>query len=70
MYSLGFDYNKSIKNITDESDAESYLQFVTQNMLGVLYEFQKYTKKPNIDLIGDGSCFSIVPIYAATEELA
>jgi hypothetical protein len=69
VYSLGFDYEKSVKKIADENDGETYLQIITQNMLGILHEFQEYTQKPNIDLVGDGSGLSLAPVYATVEEL-
>ena len=69
VYALGFDYDKSLKSIAEENDGEAYLQIVTQNMLGILNEFQEYTSKANINLAGDGSVFSVAPVYTTVEEL-
>ena len=69
VYSLGFDYDKSVENMAAENDGKTYLHIVTQNMIGILREFQEYISKANIDLASDGSGFLVEPIYATVEEL-
>ncbi len=49
---------------------EVYMNMFTEYMMGIMQEFRAYTAKENIDIAGDGSGFSLIPIYATKEELA
>jgi len=69
VYALGFDIEEDIKKGLEANDGGLYLQLATQYMLGVLREFQEYTDKDNINIVKDGSGFSVTPVYATVEEL-
>ena len=69
VYALDFDFAKNNKSVLDANDGEAYYQMATLYMLGILEEFKEYTERENIDLSGDGTGFSHVPIYATTHEL-
>ena len=51
------------------NSGEVYAAWFYQYMLGFLQEFSDYGKRPDIDIAGDGSGFSLMPFYATAEEL-
>jgi len=69
IYALGFDFIDNNKKVIEENDGNAYFQMATLYMLGILTEFKEYADRTNIDLLGDCSGFSHVPVYATTEEL-
>lgn len=48
---------------------EAYLQLFTQFMAGLLKEFQAYAGRPGIDVLKDGSGFSVGPVHATKAEM-
>ncbi len=49
---------------------DAYMNMFTEYMMGIMQEFRDYTAQENINITGDGSGFSLIPIYATREELA
>jgi DNA-binding PadR family transcriptional regulator len=69
VYALGFDIQENKQNLIESNDSQAYMQWVTHYMFGILQEFKEYTEKEDINIGGDGSGFSIAPIYATYQEL-
>ena len=69
VYALGFDFNENNKTIMETNDGEAYFQMAALYMLGILGEFKEYAEQESVDLSGDGTGFSHVPVYATTDEL-
>ncbi len=67
VYALTQELSKS--NSLEHITGESYMNLFTEYMMGIMQEFREYTMKDDIDIINDGSGFSIAPIYATKEEL-
>jgi len=69
VYALNLDLYEDVRKSVEANDGRAYLQIITQSILGVLREFKEYTAQADIDIINDGSGFSVAPVYATTEEL-
>jgi len=69
VYALDFNFAEINKTVMKTNDGKAYFQMATLYMLGILGEFKEYADRENIDLSGDGTGFSHVPIYATTDEL-
>lgn len=69
VYAVAIDFNGDVKKMLEENSGEAYMQMFQQYTLGLLHEFQEYTSKEEIDILGDGSGFTVAPIYATKEEL-
>jgi len=69
VYALDFNFAEDNNTVIEANDGKAYFQMATLYMLGILEEFKEYADRENIDLLGDGTGFSHVPIYATTEEL-
>ncbi|MDR3086165.1 MAG: helix-turn-helix domain-containing protein [Christensenellaceae bacterium] len=68
-YALQDDLEAGVQEMLQKNDGELYLRLFTQYMLGVAAEFQEYAARPGIDILRDGSGFTLAPVYATTEEL-
>jgi DNA-binding PadR family transcriptional regulator len=68
-YSVAADFEKSIKRIVTENDGAGYLSLFASYLIGVMAEFRDYSERENIDILNDGSGFTIAPVYATTAEL-
>jgi len=51
------------------NDGQAYAALFTQFALGIMNEFRTYASRPNIDIVHDGSGFTVNPVYATFEEL-
>lgn len=69
VYALNFDLELKKEDLEKENAAEEYLQTFTQYSMGLLHEFQEYTKRDDIDISLDGSGFWLTPLYLTIEEL-
>lgn len=68
VYAVVSDFSLDIQRIIEENDGQAYLLLFTQYMMGVLNEFREYTARPNIDILEDGTAFSLAPVYITKEE--
>lgn len=48
---------------------QQYFELFSKFTVGLLQEFNDYTKKEEANIVEDGTGFSTVPIYATTDEL-
>ena len=55
--------------VLTERSGKLYMQMFMQYMMGFLKEFQEYTDRGDIDILHDGTGFSVVPVYATLKEL-
>lgn len=69
VYALNADIMQATIEALENNSSELYLHMFTQFTIGLLNEFQSYTQKENIDILKDGSGFSICPVYATINEL-
>ena len=69
VYALAFDPSGDIGKMLSENDGKMYLHIVTQQLLGILQEFQEYTSRIGIDIENDGSGILVTPVYVTAEEL-
>ena len=53
-----------------ENNGEVYFQIFANFIAGLMREFKEYTAKDKIDIVNDGSGFSVAPLYLTKEELA
>ena len=69
VYAMNQDFAETLGKNLAENNGQAYLLLFNQYMMGVLKEFQEYAARPQIDIAGDCSAFSLAPIYATKEEL-
>lgn len=69
IYSLNVELKKNDIDDLKSTSPESYYEMFSEFTLGLLTEFSDYSKNKDADVLKDGSGFSLVPIYATTEEL-
>lgn len=69
VYAVNPDLSLDAKRMVEENDGQAYMLLFTQFALGLTEEFRKYTSRRDIDIIRDGSGFTVAPIYVTTEEL-
>ena len=68
-YSVTAGLNADAERIVTENDGAGYLQMFSQFIAGIRAEFEDYTAREKINILGDGSGFTAMPVYATTEEL-
>lgn len=56
-------------SILSTNDGNMYAYMFSQFVTELLLEFNEYSKQDDINITKDGSGFSVVPIYATTDEL-
>lgn len=69
VYSVVDDLTADAKKMVEENNGQVYMMMFTQFMMGLTDEFREYTSRPGINLLQDGSGFTVAPVYATTEEL-
>lgn len=62
-------YLKNAKKMVEENDGQAYMMLFTQFVMGLTGEFREYVSRPDINILQDGSGFTVAPVYATTEEL-
>ncbi len=70
VYSINSDLSIDIEKMILENNGQAYLMLFTQFVMGLTKEFREYASRTDINILNDGSGFSVAPIYATTEELA
>jgi len=68
-YSAKFDWTADIERIVTENDGVGYMQLFIQYISGIVAEYKAYCESDNVDIINDGTGFTVAPIYATDEEL-
>ncbi len=68
VYALAVELSQN--NSLEHLSGDAYMNLFTEYMMGIMQEFRAYTAQENIDIAGDGSGFSLIPIYATKAELA
>jgi DNA-binding transcriptional ArsR family regulator len=68
-YMVAANLEDDAKRIMTENDGKGYFTLFSQYVLGVMAEFKDYSERDNIDILKDGSGFTVAPVYATTEEL-
>jgi hypothetical protein len=53
----------------EDDNGQAYMIMFTQFMMGLTEEFREYSSRPDINLLRDGSGFTVAPIYVTIEEL-
>lgn len=69
IYAVSPDLSLDAKKMVEENDGQAYMLLFTQFTLGLTEEFQRYASLPDIDIVRDGSGFTVAPVYATTKEL-
>ena len=69
VYAMADDLSASVKKMIEENNGQAYMLLFTQYMMGVMQEFKAYTAHEDIDILNDGSGFSLAPVYVTREEL-
>lgn len=69
IYALNPDLSLDAQKMVEENDGQVYLILFSQFIQGLTEEFRKYAYRRDIDILRDGSGFTIAPVYATTEEL-
>jgi len=68
-YALAIDFEANFEKMIEENSGEAYFKLFQQFSMGLLKEFHAYSARENIDLLNDGSGFSVTSIYANLDEL-
>lgn len=69
VYAVNPDLSVDTKKMVIENNGQAYMMLFTQFVMGLTEEFREYTSRPDINILQDGSGFTVAPIYATTEEL-
>ena len=69
VYAMADDMSASVKKMIEENNGQAYMLLFSQYMMGVMQEFKTYTAREDIDILKDGSGFSLAPVYVTGEEL-
>lgn len=68
-YEVNADLGRNVQQLLEQNRGDVYLLLFTQYMAALLQEFRDYAARPDIDIQGDGSGFSVGPFYADDGEL-
>lgn len=68
-YTLSPALNTDAQKIITENDGPGYMSLFNAYILGILGEFQHYTRQESIDILKDGSGFTVAPVYVTLSEL-
>ncbi|QIB70215.1 helix-turn-helix domain-containing protein [Aminipila butyrica] len=69
VYAVADDLLMDMQRMVEENNGPAYMMLFTKFVMGLTEEFRQYTSRSDINLLQDGSGFSVAPIYATTEEL-
>ena len=70
VYEVAPELSVDTQKMIEENNGPAYMMLFTQFMMGLTDEFREYTSSTDINILQDGSGFSVAPIYATTDELA
>lgn len=69
VYAVTDDFMVDAKKMVEENDGQAYMMMFTQFVTALTEEFREYTSRTDLNILQDGSGFTVAPIYATTEEL-
>jgi len=69
IYAVSKTFQVKMDEMLKNNDGASYMALFMQYMAGIVAEFQAYTARPDLNLLQDGSGFTVNPIYATLGEL-
>ncbi|MGB4660589.1 MAG: hypothetical protein WBI07_15550 [Mobilitalea sp.] len=69
VYAVSPDISLDAKKMVEENNGQAYMMMFTQFVMGLTEEFREYASRPDINILQDGSGFSVAPIYATLGEL-
>ena len=68
-YAVATNLEEDAKRIVTGNDGAGYMGLFNRYVLGIMAEFKDYCERDNIDILNDGSGFTVAPVYATLEEL-
>jgi hypothetical protein len=68
-YAVAVDLGADARRVVMENDGKGYLQLFMSYSMGIMSEFKAYSEREGIDILKDGSGFTVAPVYATTAEL-
>lgn len=69
VYAVAIDLNEDLSELLRSNRGDVYAALFYQYMMVLFSEFQSYAIRPGIDIVKDGSGFSLSPICVTREEL-
>jgi len=69
VYAVSPDTSLDAKKMVEENNGQAYMMMFTQFMMGLTEEFREYASRPDINILQDGSGFTVAPVYVTTKEL-
>ena len=69
VYALNFSLEIDKQDMLKENAGKEYFRIFTQFAMGIMREFQEYTKSSEINIPADGSGFWSTPLYLSNNEL-
>jgi len=69
VYAVSPDISLDAKKMMEENNGQAYMMMFTQFMMGLTKEFREYVSRPDINILQDGSGFTVAPVYVTTKEL-
>jgi len=69
VYAATASFEQDTEAMISANNGQAYAGLFNQYALGIMNEFQAYASRPGIDILRDGSGFTVNPVYATLEEL-
>lgn len=69
VYTIADSFLVDTERMVKENDGNGYMMLFTQFVAGLTEEFREYASRADIDILRDGSGFTVAPVYATLEEL-
>ena len=69
VYAINEEFYQVGEDVAKDNDGQAYCRMFAGFTLGLMSEFQEYAKRPDINILKDGSGFSAANIYATAAEL-
>ena len=67
-YAISKDFLSLEDSIVKNNDGEAYFKLFSTFVIELLKKFEAYSKSKDIDIAGDGSSYTAVPLYGTSEE--
>lgn len=68
-YAISKEFLNFEDEIVKKNDGEAYYKLFSTFVIELLKRFEAYAKTKDINIVGDGSGFTAIPLYATVEEL-
>jgi len=69
VYAATASFELDTETMVTANNGQAYAELFTQYALGIMNEFRAYASRPGIDILHDGSGFTVNPVYATLDEL-